>query len=879
MFGEGKMKIKRMTATFLAVVMLAITCCGLLLSCAEDTFSDGKEYTITFNANGGTVSPTSARTTDGKLSSLPTPIKENAEFLGWYISSQFAGKRLTVDHVYDRSYLVHAKWGKVQAKEYTVSFDANGGTLAADTKPMVTENGKLTSLPADPLPPVNSLFIGWYTEKVVGEEVNQAYEFTGDQQEVTVYAHYIREYTIKFNAGAGKVSETSRITIKGRLIDALPTPTGVPEGTRFIGWYTKRQGGEKVTSSTVFTSDGSIFARYLENDRYVIYFDANKDQAGEVIAEKYTNANGQLEEFPAPPTPEFGYGFSDWFTKKTAGARVTTETKFTYDDTVYAQYVLVEFWVSFDANGGRLSESTSMMTVDKKLERLPYRPFSPPGKRFDGWYTEKDGGDKVSTDYEFLGTPTTIKLYAHYAEIVIRSDGLWVEDVSLDDTVARKGEFKNPASGEVWALDVDFREPGTALEIWYKGALITNVTLDKESSSKIVLSPDKMLRLAEGADISNSIINVLYNYETRVLTVREIIRAEIKAKDGIYIGSTKKMALTQNLAASEVMAENLTVATGGTTELTVVLGGKTVDIAHFGMEETVKAQLASDKKNVIIAAGTYSIYYNYGETDPTSSNYKNLWITGRSTGNLPSTGEVNDSPYYLVGSSATLGLTWTPITSASLIPDNIHFKKLTNTTYSLTVDLYAGNQFKILRVGASGGGWDGAYTYQNLDGNTGSTTYFANSNDLDGKTDNNIVVKTDGNYTLTINTSTNRITFVRNGEAADIKVTYDIYIHGSFVAAWESRIAVSDKAAGTVTFEFTLTKGLDFGFKTTPHGKSNQIGWAAYGQLASGGNNTNGGIAKASKDNNFTCKKAGTYRFTFTLDSSGQISSIKIDTV
>ncbi|MCH5161609.1 MAG: InlB B-repeat-containing protein, partial [Clostridiales bacterium] len=734
------MKIKRMTATLLAVVMLAIICCGALLSCAEDTSSDGKEYTIYFNANGGAVNPTSARTVDGKLSSLPTPIKENSEFLGWFISNEFTGKRLTVDYKYKFSCQVHAKWGEVKQKEYTVSFDSNGGTLAADTRPIETVNCKLPSLPADPLPPANSLFIGWYTEKTVGEEVNTAYEFSGEKQEVTVYAHYIREYTITFDAGEGRVSERSRITIKGRLIDALPTPTGVPSGTRFIGWYTKKTNGEKVSSSTVFNSDCFIYARYLENNRYVINFDANKDITGEIVAERYTNTDGHLEDFPDSPTPEYGYGFSGWYTKKTAGAEVTTETKFYYDDTVYAQYVLVEFWVSFDANGGRLSESTSMMTVDKKLERLPYRPFAPAGKRFEGWYTEKEGGDKVDTDYEFPDPPTTIKLYAHYAEAVIRSDGLWLEDVSLDETVARKGEFKDPASGEFWAYDVNFKEPGTALEIWYKKALVTNVVLDEGSSTKIVLSPDKMLRLADGADISNSIINVLYKFESNLLYIQEIIRANIKDNDGIYVGSKKKKALSQNIASAEVMAENVVIDSGGTTELTVVFGGKTVEIAHFGMEETVRAQLASNKKNVIIAAGTYNFYYNYGATDPTSNDYKNLWITGRSTGNLPSTGEVNDSPYYMVGSSATLGLTWTPIKSASLIPDNIHFKKLTNTTYSLTVDLYAGNQFKILRAGAGENGWEGAFTYQNLDGNTGSTKYFANSNDIDGKTDYNIVV-------------------------------------------------------------------------------------------------------------------------------------------
>ena len=866
------MKLKRMTATLLAIVMLATMCCSMLLSCADDS-SSGGEYTITFNANGGTVNPTSATTTGGKLASLPTPTKANTEFLGWYISSIFSGEKLTVDYVYSYSCIVHAKWGETQTTEYTVSFDANGGTLAADTSSMLTVNGKLLALPADPIPPTNTTFLGWFTEKTVGDRVDTDYEFTGETKEVTVYAHYLQEYVITFDAGEYTVDEPSRLTVNGRLIGKLPTPTGFPTSKRFAGWYIRQSGGKEVTSSTAFTSNCSIYAIYLDADEYIIKLNANGGTLADYIEVMFT-VNGILVTLPAPPTPPKGYEFAGWFTSSTGGRQVQADTEFIDDETIWAQYLLVEFIVSFDANDGRLAPgTTTIMTEDKKLTSMPYRPFAPKGQRFIGWFTRRDGGERVDKDYLFTGTPDRVTLYAHYDVAIIRDDGLWTDD-------AQKGVFANPSAGEVWAINIDLRIKDVALEIWYGGELITNVTRDPFSTPKVELGPDMLLRLADGADISNSIINVLYKFgsEEKEIYIQEVVRANLQADDGVYIDGVKQTSFSQNLASEEVMVENLTVGEGGTTELTIVFGGNTVEVAHFGKDVAVKALLASNKKKVIIAAGTYSIFYNYGVTDPSSSDYKKLFIQGRSTGDLPETDEpINDSPYYMVGSSATLGLTWIPIESASLIPDNIHFEKTGDNTYSLTVDLYEGNQFKILKAGDADP-WAGAYTFQSLEGNTGSTAYFVSSNSMDNNNDHNVYVKTSGNYTLTINTATKKLSFVRNGEAANVKVAFDVYIHGTFKGAggWEDRKVLSNQAAGTVTFTYTLSAGVNFGFLTRPYNQSNQLGWGAYVQVVT--NNTKGGIGKASSSNDLTCVKAGTYQFTFTLDSAGGISSIKIDT-
>ena len=67
-------------------------------------------YTITFNANGGTVSSTSAKTgADGKLASLPTPTRTGYTFDGWYTAAT-GGTKVEASKVYTANTTIYARW-------------------------------------------------------------------------------------------------------------------------------------------------------------------------------------------------------------------------------------------------------------------------------------------------------------------------------------------------------------------------------------------------------------------------------------------------------------------------------------------------------------------------------------------------------------------------------------------------------------------------------------------------------------------------------------------------------------------------------------------------------------------------------------------------
>lgn len=68
-------------------------------------------YTVTFNANGGSVTPTSATTgTDGKLASLPTPTRSGSySFAGWFTASS-GGTQVTTSTVFSGNTTIYAHW-------------------------------------------------------------------------------------------------------------------------------------------------------------------------------------------------------------------------------------------------------------------------------------------------------------------------------------------------------------------------------------------------------------------------------------------------------------------------------------------------------------------------------------------------------------------------------------------------------------------------------------------------------------------------------------------------------------------------------------------------------------------------------------------------
>lgn len=101
--------------------------------------------TVTFNANGGTVNPTTMTTgTNGKLSSLPTPTRNGYRFRGWYTAAN-GGTQITTDTIFTSDSTVYAQWGKANSNGSSGNTGSGSGDNNGGSGSSTNSNGNLTS--------------------------------------------------------------------------------------------------------------------------------------------------------------------------------------------------------------------------------------------------------------------------------------------------------------------------------------------------------------------------------------------------------------------------------------------------------------------------------------------------------------------------------------------------------------------------------------------------------------------------------------------------------------------------------------------------------------------------------------------------------------
>ncbi|MDE6589002.1 MAG: InlB B-repeat-containing protein [Oscillospiraceae bacterium] len=149
-------------------------------------------YTVTFNANSGSVDTSSKMVTAGEsYGTLPTPVRSGYTFDGWYTSSS-GGSRVTSSTTVTQTqnHTLYAHWIR-DVETCTVTFNANGGNVGTASK-VVTKGESYGSLPT----PVRDgyTFDGWYTSSGGGSRVTPSTTVTQTQNHI-LYAHWTRAAT------------------------------------------------------------------------------------------------------------------------------------------------------------------------------------------------------------------------------------------------------------------------------------------------------------------------------------------------------------------------------------------------------------------------------------------------------------------------------------------------------------------------------------------------------------------------------------------------------------------------------------------------------------------------------------------------------------
>ena len=293
--------------------------------------------TVTFNPNGGTVSPTSKTfPVNTQIGELPTPVRSGYTFDGWWTAAE-GGTLVTSSTAFRNSTTIYAHW----KQSFTVTFNAAGGTPASTTR-TVASGDAVGDLPTPAR--ADWTFLGWFTAASGGSAISASTTVSGN---VTFYAHWKKtNFTVTFDANGGTVSPATRAVANGAAVGALPTP--VWAGNSFQGWWTAASGGNQISASTTVNSDITYYAHWTANVTTVrVDFDAN---GGTVTPASKSVATGSaVGDLPTPAWE--GHVFQGWFTAASGGTKVDAATVVSANATFYAQWLASGYSTWTDANG------------------------------------------------------------------------------------------------------------------------------------------------------------------------------------------------------------------------------------------------------------------------------------------------------------------------------------------------------------------------------------------------------------------------------------------------------------------------------------------------------------------------------------------------
>lgn len=379
-----------------------------------------KSYTVTWNANGGTVSPASVSKTHGStLGTLPTPTRAaTAEysytFAGWFTAAS-GGTQISTTTTVTGNVTYYAHWTATK-RSYTATFNGNGGSTPSPSSITKEYNTALGTLPT--CTRTGYTFLGWYTASSGGTKISTTTIVTKD---ITYYAQWsINSYTLTFNPNGGTVTPTSKDLEYNSAYGTLPTPTRASDAQytyTFAGWYTAATGGTQVTATTKMAAkDTTVYAHWTSNTRsYTVSYQTTYGTLNRTSQSVAYNSKGSCTLTMPSNTAEFTYTFVGWYTAANGGgtkvgSELTLETPAIKGTVTYYAYVTrstKSYTHTFNANGGgTVNPATITKAYNTALGTLP--TVSRTGYTFVGWFdtSAASGGTQATTTTKVTGTKT-----------------------------------------------------------------------------------------------------------------------------------------------------------------------------------------------------------------------------------------------------------------------------------------------------------------------------------------------------------------------------------------------------------------------------------------------------------------------------------------
>ena len=213
---------------------------------------------------------------------------------------------------------------------------------------------------------------------------------------------------VTLDLGGGKLggsSDAIQIIVKNGSEFTAPASDGLNRPAGDTGSYFMWLGsnGKLYAPGAIVPADVTELTVQWTAPTYTVTLHAN---GGSVSPDSVTTgADGKLASLPTPTRSS--YSFNGWYTEKNGGTKVTTDTVFSANTTVYAHWTytgggyyyppVTYYTLRFETGGG--SDISSVQgTYNAYIDLTQYVPTWR-GHTFTGWYSERSLMNKVSGVY------------------------------------------------------------------------------------------------------------------------------------------------------------------------------------------------------------------------------------------------------------------------------------------------------------------------------------------------------------------------------------------------------------------------------------------------------------------------------------------------
>lgn len=291
-------------------------------------------------------------------------------------------------------------------RECTVTFDSHGGSAV---EAVLQYEKFYISTPETPIRE-GYRFDGWYLTDnyITDQKVKFPYQVDGDR---TLHAKWVKRCTIKFDTKDGGTEIPDVVQDEGYTVAKPADPTR--ENYRFAGWYL---GGSEYNFDSVVSQDLTIEAKWVL--QCYLVFDLGYGEESNVYyktAPKDIGLTVGTDELKKNPS-RAGFKFMGWYTEKDGQGTKIEDDKFPYVlekmETVFYAYWKESFTIVFDADN-ETSETSDVAVLKGDAITEQEAPDTPvyENYRFDGWFSERNGGGTEFRAGETVFADDTPKKY------------------------------------------------------------------------------------------------------------------------------------------------------------------------------------------------------------------------------------------------------------------------------------------------------------------------------------------------------------------------------------------------------------------------------------------------------------------------------------